>query len=201
MLLKLLYHMKKIKNIKFARFGGLSPVVQEGYDPTMPGFHSPPCRKGIYAFVYPYYEPFLLGGSYSKIGTKHSKFEYVKDKDGNILEYKDGDDWDVNFMKKCFTVEVNGKLIWVKPKKPKIFEYKGEIWHHLGNNVSHSKILQIKGDWFLTDYNTFVEAFMKEYKNFQKTKGELNSEYNLNIPKRGFNNINKDHLEVFIERI
>ena len=37
--------------LRFVRYGGLSSVRQRGYDPSMPGFHSPPARRGIYAFV------------------------------------------------------------------------------------------------------------------------------------------------------
>jgi len=82
--------MSKTK-IKFSRIGGLSPVIQEGYtlDPSKRGFHTPPARKGFYAFIYPNFEGFLLGGEWSRLGkkNKHEKFEYLKDKDGNKIKY------------------------------------------------------------------------------------------------------------------
>ena len=50
--------------MKFIRFGGLSSVKQKGYtnDESEIYVHTPPARRGIYAFTYPYVEPFLLGG-------------------------------------------------------------------------------------------------------------------------------------------
>lgn len=45
-------------NIKFVRFGGLSPVIQEGYGKD--SYHAPPARKGFYAFPESTIERFLL---------------------------------------------------------------------------------------------------------------------------------------------
>lgn len=52
----------KGKPVTFARYGGLSSVKQNGYNPRMETFHSPPTRKGFYAYVFPYIELFLLSG-------------------------------------------------------------------------------------------------------------------------------------------
>ena len=86
-----------MKKIKFARVGGLSPVIQNGYtlNPEKRTFHTPPARKGFYAFTYPYIEPFLLGGDWGKLGNKnkHEKFEYVKDAEGNRIKLYTKD-WD-----------------------------------------------------------------------------------------------------------
>jgi hypothetical protein len=49
----------------FVRWGGLSPVIQKGYKQTRgpdATFHSPPTRRGIYAFPIKWIEKFLLGG-------------------------------------------------------------------------------------------------------------------------------------------
>jgi len=147
-----------IKNIKFSRFGGLSSVKQKGYSKDMEGFHSPPCKRGIYAFIWTLYEPFLLGGTYSNILSKHSKFEYVKDKNGNSIEYNENDyDFDSNFMKKYSTHKKNGKEYWIKPIKPKNFTYTGEIWHHL-EPKNRIGVLKTKGTWFLTDYKTYIKC-------------------------------------------
>lgn len=82
-----MYHYKKHKKVRFARVGGLSSVKQKGYSPEMKSYHSPPARKGIYAFIYPYMDWFLLSGECSSIGEKHAKYEYVKDNKGNIVEF------------------------------------------------------------------------------------------------------------------
>lgn len=84
-------------NILFARYGTLSPVKHKKYfknnlnnkqpdyefwDKDL-GFHSPPCKKGVYAFVYPYIEKFLLSApTFSGLHSTHPKVEFVKDKQG-----------------------------------------------------------------------------------------------------------------------
>lgn len=93
-----MYKYKKHKKVKFARFGGLSSVKQKGYDASMPTFHSPPARKGIYAFIYPYIEMFLLSGKQSSIESKHSKFEYIKDHTGKTVEFP-LDEWNTESEK------------------------------------------------------------------------------------------------------
>lgn len=192
------------KDIKFARIGGLSPVKQKGYDPAMPGRHSPPCRKGLYAFLHPYYEPFLLGAvEYSGLGTKHSKFERVKDKNGNPIKIENTDEHkhegSENWMK-YWGLHFNGDnepFDVIKPKKPKVFEYKGELWHHLGEHLKPNEILLNKGSWYLTDFKTYAKALKKEFSAKKiLLKNELS--YETNNP---FGAICIDHLEVFIEKI
>ena len=49
----------------FVRWGGLSPVIQKGYKQTRgpdATFHTPPAKRGIYAFPIKWVETFLLGG-------------------------------------------------------------------------------------------------------------------------------------------
>ena len=52
------------RTVSFARVGGLSSVK---YKPKVGdrfqagGFHTPPVRNGIFAFTWPYIEPFLVG--------------------------------------------------------------------------------------------------------------------------------------------
>lgn len=46
--------------MKFARCGGLSAVKQTHYKSIPETFHSPPTRRGTYAFIWPYYELFLV---------------------------------------------------------------------------------------------------------------------------------------------
>lgn len=80
-----------MKKVQFSRVGGLSPVVQKGYTISSDkrGYHTPPARKGFYAFIHPHFDGFLLGGVWSKLGKKNSqeKFEYLKDADGNKIKY------------------------------------------------------------------------------------------------------------------
>lgn len=75
--LQAIYNGKPI----FARYGGLSAVKQKGYGKANT-FHSPPARKGIYAFVLPFLDLFLVG-SMEYSSNKYSK---LRDKQGNYIE-------------------------------------------------------------------------------------------------------------------
>lgn len=78
----------KGKGVKFVRYGGLSPIKQIGYDASMPTFHCPPARKGFYAFLWSYIEPFLLSGGTREIGGidgKSNRVKYVLDENGDFL--------------------------------------------------------------------------------------------------------------------
>jgi hypothetical protein len=192
------------KQVKFARFGGLSPVKQKGYNPNMPTFHSPPCRRGIYAFLHPYYEPFLLSGNeFSGLGTKHAKFERVKDKDGNVIVYTEeeveGYEGTTNWMKYWgfqYSDEDEDLHEIIKPKKPKIFKYDGELWHHLGEHLKPNEILLTKGSWVLTDFKTYCKALKKEFISKKAQIEQIGFESN-----NPFSVVCIDHLEVFIEKV
>ena len=81
--------MKENKKICFVRWGGLSLVKQKGYKPHlanppftdfgeyMSSLHSPPARRGIYAFIWPYVDIYLLSGD---TGNNH-----VVDKNEKLL--------------------------------------------------------------------------------------------------------------------
>jgi hypothetical protein len=172
--------MKKIhgKPIRFARWGGLSSVKQKGYDPSMPTFHSPPCRRGIYAFVWPYIETFILGG-YEENQHKWNKGVSLIEIDGELVQ------------------EPYGSL-----KSPRIFDYEGEIWHHFGEHLHQGRILDRKGSWCKTSFDDFVKAIKKEL-HIRKSKS-FNSFHGCFYIK-GTNNPTfgwvKDDLEVFIEKI
>lgn len=71
--------------MKFVRYGGLSSVRQRGYETQATGFHSPPARRGIYAFIWPYVERFLLNGYEMDPYKPNAKYEWVRDKNGNRI--------------------------------------------------------------------------------------------------------------------
>lgn len=54
-----------MKKIQLARYGGLSPVKQTHYttDYDSMTYHGAPERYGFYAFLWPYIDWFLLGGT------------------------------------------------------------------------------------------------------------------------------------------
>ena len=207
--------MKKVfkvdgKPVRFVRYGGLSPVRQRGFkswknegkpypkeDPEdykpktfdekdvknlPPTFHTPPAKKGIFAFIWPYVDLFLLGGT--------DKWTNEKDINGNVINDEGGS------PKK-------------KLPKRKVFDYYGNIWHHLKFHVKQDGILAERGSWVKTSFETFIEALKKEvhagysadvFKGFYGTE---NDPHNPNWKRTGkpFSNLTKDHLEVFIEDI
>lgn len=195
------------KPVKFMRFGGLSPVPQKGYNKTNT-FHSPPARKGIYAFLWPYIDRFLIGASYSGITTKYSKFTYVKDKDGNPItdthpEFNNFQDrnkvWQVPTGRDAKEISTGWALI--RPKTPKVFTHTGELWHHLSEYLKPNQILAEKNDWIKTTYIDYVFALKKEFHKMAKEplcSGEKGRWELTNNPTRWWA---KDSLEVFIERV
>ena len=228
-----------LKNIKFARFGGLSSVNQKGYDSNCDGYHSPPAKRGFYAFLWPYYEFFLLsGGLWTNypwsIGTK---FIYLKDAKGNIIdenhpdheyfsstgkywsiptkewyfhhkkhpEYEDPE-YDAKLEAHCIDWETNHgdkpKWVLVQKPSPRIFEYKGNIWHHLTCYLGPSGALKQKGGWTLSPFDEYAKALQKNMHAGRRTQCEYSSKKGL--PKSNKNpyvGICKDHLEVFIEKL
>lgn len=229
--------------IKFARFGGLSSVNQRGYDSKMDSSRGPPCRRGFYAFVWPHYDFFLLSNGKTttnpwNIGTK---FRYIKDAKGNVINdkhpefkelsgknkhwtvhtklwYNHRQAWedlnisydDVNYDKlsdefdAAWETKYNDAAKWVLVKKPspKIFEYKGNLWHHLSCWLSPSGVIKQKGDWTLSTFEEYKVALEKDMHQAIKLQTH---EYNLRkIPystKNPYHGVCKDHLEVFIEKL
>lgn len=229
--------------IKFARFGGLSSVNQRGYKSNTDSFHGPPCRRGFYAFVWPHYDFFLLSNGKTttnpwNIGTK---FRYVKDAKGNIINdkhpefkelsgkhkywtvhtklwYNHMQAWedlnisydDVNYDKlrdefdAAWETKYNDAAKWVLVQKPspKIFEYKGNLWHHLSCWLSPSGVIKQKGGWTLSSFEEYKVALEKDMHQAIKLQTH---EYNLRkIPystKNPYHGVCKDHLEVFIEKL
>lgn len=58
-----------MKNLKLARYGGLSPVKQKHYQKNEKDmeYHTAPEKYGIYAFLWPYIDWFLLSGDTGKM--------------------------------------------------------------------------------------------------------------------------------------
>jgi len=203
--------------MEFVRFGGLSSVNQKGYDPTMPGMHSPPMRKGLYAFPLGCIVPFMLGGDRP---TAKGKARYVRDKDGNKIDFERDTDLytnkkakpyvvgskeyypDRNFYKVFSTEKArDGKHYWMRPAKMKKFDYEGEIWHHLGHNLKRSQILSQKGMWFLSDIHYYEKAFKKESLNLRHESASNSRKGDVGSVRGKFGDYCIDHLEVFIEKI
>lgn len=183
------------KELLFVTYGGLSLNKQKGFNNSDPvSFHSPPARRGIYAFVFPYIEKFLLGGG-SLVDPKErgkgqrNRIEYVKDKDGNPIDSKHPEFDKLSKIPKNWTLtrvnnsdEFSGILY--RNSNRKKFRYNGNLWHHL-MDVPEWSVIDRKGDWVKTDMNTFKKAFRKD----------IGMTQSKSLPIK----YTKDHLEVFID--
>jgi len=215
--------------MKFVRFGGLSPVYQEQYKTTDKSFHNPPRKKGCYAFVHGYIDLFLIGATYEP-GHISNKSYWLRDENGNKIKYDDFfyivkeqkidriefiSKVNPNYIKLIRKQKIKIKdIICYKQyvaviRKPKIFDYNGELWHHLGDNLRPENIIESNGSWVKTTIDDFKLALKLEIKSTLKQKHSTDFEYKYNSfggkqdpfnTKNGIK-ISKDHLEVFIEKI
>ncbi len=183
------FDIHRTKSLTFVTYGGLSATKQLGYKKS-DTFHAPPAPKGIYAFVWPYMELFLLGGddlvNPKKRGKRQrQRMSYVKDKEGNPItsdhpEYEKASEKRKNWSMRTSSDGQDYKGVLYNNANKKKFKYEGEIWHHL-IDVPDWTIFARHGDWVKTDMETFKKAFRKEI---------------INVDKHHYS---KDHLEVFIE--
>lgn len=217
--------------MNFIRFGGLSPVKQEQYttgeDKT---FHNPPCKHGLYAFPFPYIEKFLLSST-DFPGHISNKTQWLKDENNNKIKFDDFFDITKEYNTKLDRFPVNTKYIKLLKKlniplsnirsiydeekethyitvlnKPKIFEYDGEIWHHLGEYLKPNQILSSSGSWTLSDMDNYKIALQTDIHDTKKDMIKLckisNIDINNYFDKDPYKTMyNKDHLEVFIEHL
>lgn len=178
----------KIKEIKFLRFGNLGSYKQpkDRYkDEEL--FHGPPVKKGFYAMPYPYYNLFLLGSTLNPDNIS-GKTAWLKDENGNLIEYSDENvKYDIDTDKYVYSKKIieickknkiklsslysfnkefinadNKKTIKTfitYLKKPKIFKYNGLIWSHLKNYAKPYQIIKEKKSWILTTYDDYLDIF------------------------------------------
>jgi hypothetical protein len=213
---------------KFIRFGGLSPVIQTHYQTgEEKTFHNPPRRRGIYAFPFPYIERFLLGAT-DEPGNISNKSQWLRDENGNKIIYEDF--YLGTYNEKSLMRDINPKYINLLKKlnikrsdisaatdkkddknyitflkKPKVFEYDGEIWHHLGDYLKPHQIIATSGSWTKSDMDNYNYAFTMDVRaakrDMLKTAKEFSgfSDFMKKNPYKSW--FSKDHLEVFIEKL
>ena len=201
----------KAKSLQFVTYGGLSLNKQRGYDSRMDSFHKPPSKKGIYSFVWPYVEKFLLGGTYAYPKNRgkgqRNRISYVRDKDGEIIT-TNHPEWEKhsNIERNCsitvvpYDEENHQEGIWAlyRNTNRKKFSYKGTLWHHLDQHVPEHLVLDRMGSWVKTDIDTFHSALKKELHSMSKEDFKLGD----GKPVRGSiksSSASLDHLEVFID--
>ena len=215
-----------MSKMKFIRFGGLSPVKQDHYTTGEDkGFHNPPRKRGIYAFPYPYVEKFLLGATNDPANISH-KTQWLKDEEGNKIKSNDFyGDYDpktdkmtilpkyIKLLKKLgikqndiWSTKGNDEVSYITVmKKPRTFEYDGEIWHHLGNHLKPHQILGTSGSWTKSDMDDYLIALNLEIRDTKRQMLKSWKQYmdmNDLMKKDPYKTMfAKDHLEVFIEQL
>ena len=215
--------MSKTHSHNFIRFGGLSKMDQKTYGNDT--FHSPPRKKGIYAFPEGLVDKFLLGATNDPRNLSHKSY-WLRDENGNRIN-------SVNFynlknwIEKLSSFEINKKYkslikkskIKIKDifekedykigqspkwfiavyKKPRFFKYSGEIWCHLGEQLQPEHIIEESGSWVKVTMEDYLYAIRKEKHDLKKFKIQVfGMKYKDTNP---YKNISTDHLEVFIEKI
>jgi len=245
-----------MKDVKFIRYGGLSPLKQDHYLPDGhpdKGFHNPPRKHGIYAMIKGYEDLFLLGATNDPWHIS-GKSQWFKDEKGNLVV--DDRDFDSNkkenwgltcsselkkLLKKKNIKEnqLGSRKLENKPdcpkdvecnkcphktecdrignspiyltvlKPPRIFTYKGELWHHFVDTTPQHEIIARSGSWVKTTYETFLKSFAKD-KHMTAKDAHKSTWYNISDiafsgkdPYKASFGISyaKDHLEVFIEKL
>ncbi len=194
--------MKERDTTEFMRYGGLSPVTQKGFDASMPTFHSPPARHGLYAFPAAHKERFLLGAltfdqrRMVRVDPERTKKDEYGYPHGMNL-------WRTENLHKEFEQMVDDPTVpdeviqmfrerhcvLAKHARPRKFSHMGEIWHHIGVHVPRSEVLAERGSWVLTSHATYAKALAHDQARANGTR-----------VREGYGTT-KDHLEVFIERI
>ena len=215
----MLYFTKN--TIKFIRVGSLSSVKQKG--------HNAPARRGIYAFVYPFFDTFFLTGDYGAVDHPHAKSEYVKDAQGNIIDKnhplfekltRTTYDWKYN---STFGEPAHGKIMQhfldenirlIKFKKAKIFHHYGDLWTKIDPELvkMYSSIIAThyndmgNANWWKVSFEDFVIVLQRYIHHLsvdlERDKRSKNVfESGLANTRNIFNYWTQDAFEIFIERV
>lgn len=108
-----------MRDLTFIRWGNLTPSKQLGYGRD--SFHSPPAKRGLYAFVDGLIEPFLLGG----FEFREDRHTWVRKEDGSLIKMNREIDDEHNEELKDYVAydkfwdcwDLKGDYCWVKKTK------------------------------------------------------------------------------------
>lgn len=111
-------------DVKFVRYGGLSPLKQEHYLPDGhpdKSFHNPPRKYGLYAMIKGYEELFLLSSTNDPDHIS-GKSQWLKDDNGNLIE--DTRDYNFETGENIIPIELKKLLKKRKIKENQLGSYK-----------------------------------------------------------------------------
>lgn len=124
-----------MENTTFVRFGGVNLKTQKGYRNRDLTYHTPPARRGFYAFPKTAQELFLIG---SLGETQQGSLP----KDESNLEEKE--------------IKSYWRLI-----RREFVKTKGNLWHHLEEFCCEKDIIATHGSWVKTSIAVWKKAFSK----------------------------------------
>ena len=171
----------------FTRYGSLNATNYKNFKDKST-YHSPPVKKGIYAFPHGYESDFLWAW---KVNIDRELYNSLSDEESDVLYKKELS----NYIR----------------QNKKIFNYDGPIWCHFTSIIQGETI----GSWVLTDIKTYEKSFKKakhmDINSLHETicsalwsgkEQSLNKENIIIDPyKRGLGGfMSSDYLEVFIEK-
>ena len=160
-------------------------MPQDGYRAKEESFHRPPARRGIYAFVHGFFEPFLIGSH----TLDPRRQEYVRNLKGEIIT-TGHPDYEKYYSDKHNTVVwKDDERALVRHKTPVYFKYDGPIWSHLGNRMRPSEIEKRFNWWVLSDMPAYIRALKREVGFYKRERARTRCGYGI------------DHMEVFIEKV
>ena len=189
-------HGPKGKDLSlFVRYGGLDLKNQNGYTNTDPTYHSPPTRRGFYAFPKSMQELFLVGSI-----DKFQPGTYPKEPQWNNLSDEEYNKTQKEYDKKTKKIFRSLRREFTKTT--------GNIWHHLGDFCKTVDIISRHGAWVKTSIQAWEKAFSKSSltDRYGEDFGGMPDRPNKG---RGANTVNtargvsgmysKDHYEVFFD--
>ena len=183
---KIVGDIPKTRGVKLVRVGGLSPVRQKNEDA--------PESHGVWAFAWPYSEPFLLGSTTPR--------GVLKRKSDEEIEAMSDDDRERYYEKQANVTRL-GQL---KREGWRYFVHEGPLYTRL--NVPGSTL--VENGWHLTDgiaLNSYLNSRfpIEQYKETlsmmrQYTDAKLDPEVLMTTRSRPHGTYSKDHFEVFVPR-
>ena len=159
-----------MKKVEFVRFGGLSPVNHKEFY-KQDSFHSPPKKKGIYAFIFPYIEDFLW--AWKVKGNDEWKSNKKKYHKNNRRQFThNGEIW-CHFIDEARTLgcALDYKKEWVKVHTRDLKD--------LLKKIKQIDRIQLKDEYSIGTHENIHDPYKRGLGGF----------------------MSKDHLEIFIERV
>lgn len=176
--------------LTLVRYGGLSYKKQKHFvkNEHEKTFHNPPERYGIYAFLYPYINWYLLGGSRNtnndtRFKSELSGFEWSDYEDRNYIAFKNKHD------------SLTPQSFYRK------FKVDGYVWTHLYHEKMFRHVVDEKGSWYKIHSSYMHELLSRERLSVHKTvKNDMGIHEHTNLTGKGFLCHSVDHLEIFIPK-